>query len=173
MNQYNVSFVGFGVTRQSKKFNEKLNEKTDVTTIFHLKIDLKNRSKINPERSPGGPWGFPGDAWGPPRGIPGGDRDACRGSMTILQRPRRVPDLILGPGRVPKIDQKRTFGRKGGLREGLRKRFSYSRVSFRLFVQFPSKFRRFFDVFFDTFFDVSVRRFHTAEPSNLLAEIVF
>ena len=78
-----------------------------------------------------------------PGGLPGASREAVgtffearRRSMTILKRPGRVPDPILGPGRVPKIDKKRTFGRKVGLGERLRKRFACSRVFFRVFVQF-------------------------------------
>merc|ERR1712139_356602 len=101
-----------------------------------------------------------------PGGLPGASREpvgtffeARRRSMTILKRPGRVPDPILGPGRVRKIDQKYTFGRKGGLGERLRKRFACSRGFLSDFCPIFEQISMIFRCFFDTFFEASIRFF--------------
>ena len=86
-----------------------------------------------PREVPGASLGMPGGLSGASQKAVGTFFEARRRSMTILKRPRRVSYPILGSSRIPQIDQKWIFGRKDGLGERPRKRFSCCYVFFPAF----------------------------------------
>ena len=74
------------------------------------------------------PWGAPESPGGNPEGplgLTGTSRDVPQTNVKFSKSHRRMTGSILRPGRDSKIGRKLIRGRKGGLREGTAKRFSY------------------------------------------------
>ena len=91
----------------------------------------KSTSKIVKKSFQNGAPGDPGGARRPPESLPGGSQEPVGTVFETpprltkdLKRSGRVPEALLESGWDPKIDQKSTCGKKGGLGESAEKRFS-------------------------------------------------